>query len=90
MGKRTAAKEVGAERFVMVFVEQVGNVGPGCDMLGKLIAAVEIDNAVARNRADIYSRQPRKRIDPPVPQRAVTSASRVGRSGAELMIGGIG
>ena len=85
MQQRAAAEEVGAEGFVMLVVEQVGNVGAGCDVLNELVAAVEIEDAIPRNRARIYTRKPLERIHPAVPQGAANPIPRVRRPGAELM-----
>ena len=58
MSERAATQEVAAEGFVMVVVEQIRNIGAGCDVTGEPIAAVEIEDAVARNGTDICPREP--------------------------------
>jgi hypothetical protein len=67
MDECAAAEEVGAERFIVVFVEQVRHVSARGDVLSESIAAVEIEDAIAGDRADIYPRQPLERIHPAVP-----------------------
>ena len=48
--ERAAAEEVAAERFVMIVIEQIGDVGADCHVAGERVAAVEIEDAVARHR----------------------------------------
>jgi hypothetical protein len=75
VSERAATQEVAAERFVMVVIEQIRNIGPGCDVAGEPIAAVEIDDAVARNRTGIHPRQPGEPVHPAVPQREEDGAT---------------
>jgi hypothetical protein len=85
VSERAAAEEVAAERFVMVVIEQIRNVCAGCDVAGEPIAAVQIEDAVARNRTTIHPRQPRERIHPSVPHRAADASPLVRHPDAELM-----
>ena len=52
VSERAATQEVAAERFVMVVIE-IRNIDAGCDVTSEPIAAVEIEDAVARIRTDI-------------------------------------
>ena len=90
MSERAAAEDVAAERFVMVVIEQIRNVGAGCEVSGEPIAAVEIEDAIPWNRSDIYPCQPSERIHPAVPQCAAKAIPRVRHPGAELMDRGVG
>jgi hypothetical protein len=85
MSDGSAAKEVGAERFIVIVIEHVRYVGADGDVLCDLIAAVQIDDAIRRNPSPIYSRQPLERVHPPVPQGADGPTPLVRRPGAELM-----
>ena len=67
MSERAATQEVAAERFVMVVIEQIRNIGAGGDVTIEPIAAVEIEDAVGRNRTDIHPREPGEAIHPAVP-----------------------
>ena len=90
MDKRPAAKEVAAERFIVVVIEQVRNVGANRDVLRERVAAVEIEDAIARNWTGVDPRQPLERIHPAVLQRAAEPTPRVRRPDAELMAGVFG
>src|SRR5262245_25333986 len=90
MDKRAAAKEVAAECLIVNVIEQVCYVDAPCDMLGESIAAVEIEDAIARNLTHINPRPPLKRIHPAVPPFAAKQAPRVRRPGAELMARSVG
>jgi hypothetical protein len=90
MDKRPAAKQVAAERFIVVVIEQVRNVGAYHGVLREPIAAVEIKDAIARNGTDINPRQPLERIHPAVLQCAAEPTARVRRPSAELMARGVG
>ena len=68
MSERAATKKVATERFVMHIIEQICNIGAGCDVSSEPVAAVEIEDSVARNRTSIHPRQPRERIHPAVPR----------------------
>ena len=85
MDERAAAKEVTAEPFIVVVIEQVRNVGADGHVLRELVAAVEIEDAIARDWPGICARPPLERIHPAVPQSAAQPIPRVRRPGAELM-----
>ena len=90
MDKRAAAQEVAAECLIVNVIQQVCHVDAPCDVLRERIAAVEIEDAIARNLTDINPRSPRERIHPAVPPCAASPTPRVRRPGAELMDWGVG
>ena len=90
MSERATTQEVAAERFVMVVIEQIRNIGAGCDVTGEPIAAVKIEDAVARNRTDIRPSEPGEPIHPAVPHRAADPIPLVRRPRAELMARSVG
>ncbi len=90
MSERAATQEVTAERFVMVVIEQIRNIGAGGDVTREPIAAVEIEDAVARNRTDIRPREPGEPVHPAVPHRAADPIPLVGHCDAELMARSVG
>ena len=90
MSERAAAEDVAAERFVMVVIEQIRNVGAGCDVPGEAIAAVKIEDALSRNRTVVRPRQPGEPIHPAVPQGAGDPIPLVPRPRAELMARSVG
>jgi hypothetical protein len=90
VSERAATEEVAAERFVMRVIEQIGNIGAGCDVSGEPIAAVEIEDSLARNRTGIHARQPGEPIHPAVPHRTADPIPLVRDPDAELMSRGVG
>ena len=69
MSERAATQEVAAERFVMVVIE-IRNIDAGCDVTSEPIAAVEIEDAVARIPDRHTSPEPAEPIHPAVPHQA--------------------
>ena len=90
MSERAARQEVATERFVVVVIEQIRNIGANGDVTTQPITAVEIDDSVCRNRTGIHPRQPGKPIHPAVSQRAADPAPFVRRPDAELMARSVG
>src|SRR5262245_2644352 len=90
MDKRAATQEVAAECLIVNVIEQVGYIDAPCEVLGESIAAIEIEDAIARNLTDINPRPPRERFHPAVPPFAVKPTPRVRCSDAELMARSVG
>src|SRR6185369_13813721 len=85
VSERAATQKVAAKRFVVIFLEQIRNIGTDGDVTTQPIAPVEIDDSVCRNRTGIHPRQPRKPMHPAVPQRAADPTPFVRRPDAELV-----
>lgn len=49
MSQCAATDEIAAEGFIMVAVEQVRNIGTGCDVSRQSVTPVQVENTIARN-----------------------------------------